>query len=103
MFLFNKYLCFYQFLIGKNNSVYQYFDVHARSPAFIFNKIKAEKNPKGAGRDSSPDSHRNIATFLSKNGKAVSYVTVKKYLETINLKNEIRLASGGKRGGSGFL
>ena len=29
----------------------------------------------------SPNSYRTIATFLSKNGKAVSYVTVKNYLD----------------------
>ena len=34
--------------------------------------------------DSSPDSYRSIATFLSKNGKTISYVTVKNYLDVFD-------------------
>lgn len=47
----------------------------------LFNRIKTETNPKGAGANPQEDSYRSVAKFLSKNGKAVCYVTVKNYLD----------------------
>lgn len=48
-----------------------------------FNEIKhqkTQKNPKGAGRPDEPDSSRQIAQFLSKQGKMISHVTICSYL-----------------------
>lgn len=50
---------------------------------------KTETNPKGAGRPSDSDSYQSIANFLSKNGKAVSYVTVKNYLDITQRSSRI--------------
>jgi len=45
-----------------------------------FNSLSKRGKVEGRG-NVGPDSYRSIAGFLSKNGKAVSYVTVKKYLD----------------------
>ncbi len=42
--------------------------------------LEQKRNNKGQF-ESSSNSYRNIPEFLSKNGKAVSYVTVKNYLD----------------------
>jgi len=45
----------------------------------LFNTLNVEKGKKDF--QIIPDSYRSIANFLSKNSKAVSYVTVKNYLD----------------------
>ena len=46
-----------------------------------FNKTLSVRGRLGEGRPQEPDSCRNIATFLSKHGKAISHQTVKNYLD----------------------
>ena len=59
-------------------------------------KHKSGDHSKGVwGTESQPDSYRSIGKFLSKNGKAVSHVTVKNYLDiedklTPDLKEKIK-------------
>jgi len=46
-----------------------------------FNKTLSSRGRLGEGRPKETDSYRSIADFISKEGKAVSYVTVKNYLD----------------------
>lgn len=45
------------------------------------NMLNVRKGKQGFQSIQSPDSYRSIAIFLSKNGKVISYVTVKNYLD----------------------
>jgi hypothetical protein len=46
-----------------------------------FNTVLEQKRNDKGQFESKPDSYRSIANFLSKNGKAVHYTTVKNYLD----------------------
>jgi len=50
----------------------------------LFNTVIQQKRKNDGTFDSSPDSYRSIARFLSKQGKTISYVTVKNYLNVFD-------------------
>ena len=54
----------------------------------LFNSLVSKRRIVEARGNSPPTSYHSIANFLSKNGKAVSYVSVKNYLD-ISDKNFI--------------
>jgi hypothetical protein len=57
-----------------------------------FNRTQLSKRGReGEGRPQEEDSYRSVAKFLSKNGKTISYVTVKNYLDiNDNLDKDIQ-------------
>jgi len=66
-----------------------------------FNTVVAQQRKKNGTFESSPDSYRSIAEFISKNGKTISYVTVKNHLDmkdklAPDLYKKVKKVGGGK-------